>query len=292
MSWYADFAPVVRTDVPLAQLTWFGLGGPARYLVEPTSIEQLQQIVQRLRDEQIAVYVLGGGANLLVRDAGVDGAVVALSSRAFKETAIAGTVVTVGAGRDVQKLLLECTHQGLGGLECLAGIPGSVGGEIKMNAGGAFGSIGGLVEKVTVMDTNGQVYERSRDDLVFAYRHSNISARFILDATFALAPDDPERLMQRVKEIWMYKKNSQPLADHSAGCIFKNPDGQSAGALIDRAGLKGTVRGAAEISTKHGNFIVAHKGATAADVLALIDLARDAVLKRFGIRLETEVVIW
>jgi UDP-N-acetylmuramate dehydrogenase len=218
--------------------------------------------------------------------------VVSLSSKVFKEVSIDGPRVTAGAGKDVQKLLLHCTHEGLGGLECLAGIPGSVGGQLKMNAGGAFGSIRAAVEQVTVMDTNGQLFTRYRDDLVFSYRHSNINARFILDATFALTPDDPDRLMQRVKEIWMYKKNSQPLADHSAGCVFKNPDGQSAGALIDQAGLKGTLRGAAEISAKHANFIVAHKGATAADVLALIELARAAVQKKFGITLETEVVIW
>jgi UDP-N-acetylmuramate dehydrogenase len=201
-------------------------------------------------------------------------------------------VVTAGAGKDVQKLVLECTHAGLSGLECLAGIPGSVGGEVKMNAGGAFGDIGSAVRTVTVMDTQGRVSVRDKDDLVFEYRKSNITAKFVLEATFGLTEDDPQRIMTKVKEIWMYKKNSQPLADKSAGCVFKNPRGLSAGALIDQAGLKGTTIGGAEVSTKHANFITARKGAKAADVLALITQIKDRVGEKFDVKLETEVVIW
>jgi UDP-N-acetylmuramate dehydrogenase len=292
MSWYADLADSVRLDVPLAPLTWFGLGGPAKFFVTPRSLEELQTVLGRLRENEIPIYVLGGGANVLVRDEGVSGAVVALSNECFRTVAINGQIVRAGAGKDVQKLVLECTHAGLSGLECLAGIPGTVGGEVKMNAGGTFGDIGASVQRLTVMDKNGQVEVREKDELVFEYRRSNISAKFILDATFNLEPDDPQRILAKVKEIWMFKKNSQPLADKSAGCIFKNPRGLAAGALIDQAGLKGTVRGAAEISSKHGNFIVAHKGATAADVLGLIELARQKVAERFDVQLETEVVIW
>ncbi len=230
MNWYEEFGEQVRLNVPLAPLTWFGLGGPAKYFVTPRDQEQLQAIVARLRENEIPIFVLGSGANLLVNDAGVDGAVICLNTPEFKKFSIDKTTVTAGAGKDVQKLVLECTHAGLSGLECLAGIPGSVGGEVKMNAGGAFGDIGSAVETVTVMDTNGTIYTRTKDDLVFEYRKSNISAKFILGATFALAEDDPQRIMTKVKEIWMYKKNSQPLADKSAGCIFKNPRGLSAGA--------------------------------------------------------------
>jgi UDP-N-acetylmuramate dehydrogenase len=224
MSWYEEFGEQVRLDVPLAPLTWFGLGGPAKFFVTPRDQGQLQAIVARLRENEIPMYVLGSGANLLVNDAGVDGAVICLNTPEFKQLVIGGsdtTTVTAGAGKDVQKLVLECTHAGLSGLECLAGIPGSVGGEIKMNAGGAFGDIGSSVQSVTVMDTNGQIYVRNKDDLVFEYRKSNISAKFILGATFSLSEDDPQRIMTKVKEIWMFKKNSQPLADKSAGCIFR-----------------------------------------------------------------------
>jgi len=161
-----------------------------------------------------------------------------------------------------------------------------------MNAGGMFGNIGTAVQTVTVMDTNGEVFIREKDDLVFGYRESNITAKFILEATFSLEKDDPERVMNKVKEIWMWKKNSQPLAEKSAGCIFKNPPGFAAGKLIDQAGLKGTVVGGAEVSTKHANFIIARQGALASDVLALIALCKEKVKAKFDVDLETEVVIW
>jgi UDP-N-acetylmuramate dehydrogenase len=299
MSWYDDFGEQVRLNVPLAPLTWFGLGGPAKYLVQPRDLTQLQAVVVRLREEGIALSVLGAGANLLIRDEGVDGAVICMNGpegTAFKEVRIEKEngmgVVTAGAGKDVQKLVLECTHAGLAGLECLAGIPGSVGGEVKMNAGGAFGDIGSAVRTVRVMDTHGRMSVREKDDLVFEYRKSNISAKFVLEASFGLSEDDPQRIMNKVKEIWMYKKNSQPLADKSAGCIFKNPRGLSAGALIDQAGLKGTTVGGAEVSTKHANFIIARKGCKAADVLTLIGQVQDRVREKYDVKLETEVVIW
>ena len=297
MSWYEEFGEQVRLNVPLAPMTWFGLGGPAEYYVQPRDLPQLQAIVARLRENDIPMYVLGAGANLLVNDEGVKGAVIGMNGpggTAFKTVEINKEtgVVTAGAGKDVQKLVLECTHAGLSGLECLAGIPGSVGGEIKMNAGGAFGDIGSAVRTVTVMDSNGKVFVRDKDDLVFEYRKSNITAKFILEATFGLAEDDPQRIMTKVKEIWMYKKNSQPLADKSAGCVFKNPRGLSAGALIDQAGMKGATIGGAEVSTKHANFITARKGAKAADVQGLIDQIKSRVAEKFDVKLETEVVIW
>jgi UDP-N-acetylmuramate dehydrogenase len=292
MSWYADFADAVKTDVPLAPMTWFGLGGPAKYFVEPASIEQLKAIIARLHENAIPIYVLGAGANLLVHDEGVKGAVIRLRGPAFEGVKIDGNLVTAGAGKDVQRLVLELSRAGLSGLECLAGIPGTVGGEIRMNAGGAFGDIGSSVQGVTVMDTQGNIMLRQRDDLVFEYRKSNINAKFILGASFELAEDDPTRVTNKVKEIWMYKKNSQPLADHSAGCIFKNPRGQSAGALIDKTGLKGVAVGGAVVSDRHANFIVANDGAKAADVLGLIELIKTKVRDKFDVQLETEVVVW
>lgn len=292
MNWYTNFEDIVRMDEPLAPKTWFRLGGAARYFVEPRSHEELAAVVQRLNENNIPMYVLGGGANLLVRDQGVDGAVISLSHDAFKQVVMDDRMVRVGAGKDVLKLVLELAKTGLAGLECQAGIPGTVGGEIRMNAGGAFGDIGSTVAEVTVMDSFGQIFTRQRDDLVFTYRRSNINAKFILDALFELTPENPDRLGQRVKEIWMYKRNTQPLKDNSAGCIFRNPDGMSAGKLIDEAGLKGSTIGGAEISTQHANFIIARHGASSADVLALMELARKTVRDKTGIELESEVVIW
>ncbi len=292
MNWYADFENIVRLNEPMAPKTWFRLGGPARYFIEPRSREELSTVVKRLAENNIPMYLLGGGANLLVRDQGVDGAVISLSHSAFSRVVINDRMVRVGAGKDVLKLVLELAKTGLAGLECQAGIPGTVGGEIRMNAGGTFGDIGSTVAEVTVMDSFGQVFTRQRDDLVFSYRRSNINAKIILDALFELTPENPDRLAQRVKEIWMYKRNTQPLKDNSAGCIFRNPDGLSAGKLIDEAGLKGSVVGGAEISQHHANFIVARHGASSADVLALMELARKTVRDKTGIELESEVVIW
>jgi UDP-N-acetylmuramate dehydrogenase len=192
----------------------------------------------------------------------------------------------------MQKLLIRTVRQGLAGIECLAGIPGTVGGGVRMNAGGKFGDIGSVVLNVQVMDDQGQLFQRTRDDLVFDYRTTNISSPYILGATLELEEDDPERIMRKTKEIWMYKRNTQPLNTKNAGCIFKNPRGLSAGALIDQAGLKGMRIGGAEISSKHANFIVAHPGCTADDVMSMVKLIREKVFEKNEIHLESEVRIW
>jgi UDP-N-acetylmuramate dehydrogenase len=190
------------------------------------------------------------------------------------------------------KLVLSTTRAGLAGFEALAGIPGSIGGGVRMNAGGKFGDIGSVVTRVTVMDLEGNVFERTKDDLVFDYRSSNIAAKFILNATLELDEEDPETVAKRMKEIWIYKRNSQPLNAKSAGCIFKNPRGLSAGALIDQAGLKGMRLGGAEVSTVHANFVVAHPGCKADDILKLIKIIKEKVWDKHQTYLESEVQIW
>ena len=246
----------------------------------------------RCAENQIATYVLGLGANLLVNDAGVDGAVFRLDAEYWRRVKYDGNVVEVGAGADMQKLVLRTVRQGLAGIECLAGIPGTVGGGIRMNAGGKFGDLGAVVTRVQVMDAEGTIFDRTKDDLVFDYRSTNIVAPFILSATLELEPEDPERIMHKTKEIWMYKRNSQPLNTKNCGCIFKNPRGLSAGALIDQAGLKGFRVGGAEVSTKHANFITAHPGCQADDVLKLVKIIREKVEEKNQLVLESEVRIW
>ncbi|NJL31376.1 MAG: FAD-binding protein [Phycisphaerales bacterium] len=220
------------------------MGGPAQVLAHPSSLAQLSTLAQRCHEKRIPVYVLGDGANLLIADEGVKGVVIKLDDSTFKQVAIDAKtgLVTAGAGVDLKQLVLDTAKAGLAGLECLAGIPATVGGAVKMNAGGAYGDIGRAVSKVHLMDATGQSYSRDRDDLVFAYRKTNIVGRFITAVDFALTPDDPETLVKRVKEIFAWKSATQPLGAHSAGCAFKNPPpdvGASAGQLIDRAGLKG-----------------------------------------------------
>jgi UDP-N-acetylmuramate dehydrogenase len=201
-------------------------------------------------------------------------------------------MLTVAAGADLQRLIQESVKKGLGGLESQAGIPGTIGGAIKMNAGGRFGDIGTCVQTVQVMDAQGAIFEKAKPELVFDYRQVNITAKVILGATLHLIEGDAEEMLKTVKEVWIYKKNTQPLDTRNAGCIFKNPRGMSAGAMIDRAGLKGTKIGGAVISEKHANFITTVKGCKSADVMALIEKIRQTVRDQFDIELEQEIEIW
>ncbi len=304
-----------ETDAPVGpEMTWYGVGGSADVLAHPAGTAQLSALVARCYEQKIPVYMLGSGANLLVKDEGVRGVVVRLDDPSFSQIKIEGTKLAAGPGVDLFKLVLECAKAGLAGLAHVAGIPASVGGAIRMNAGGAFGDIGSTVQKVHVMAENGQVYCRDRDDLVFGYRTTNIVAPYILDVEFDMDEADPQDVAKRVKEIFLYKKNTQPMAENSAGCAFKNPsvikpgyepdpeqesDGPppptervSAGKLIDEAGLKGHRVGGAEVSQRHANFIFTHPGCTAADVIALMEHIQQTVLDRSGIALKREVVIW
>ncbi len=289
---FAGLEDILTENLPLAPFTWYKVGGPARYFLRPRNIEELQEASRRCVENDIPVYVLGLGANLLVGDQGVNAAVFRLDNDYWTTTTFTGTKVHANAGADMAKLVLSTTRAGLAGFEALAGIPGTIGGGVRMNAGGKFGDIGSVVTRVTVMDLEGNVFERTKDDLVFEYRSSNISAKFILNATLELDEEDPETVAKRMREIWMYKRNSQPLSAKSAGCIFKNPRGLSAGALIDQAGLKGMRLGGAEVSTVHANFVVAHPGCHADDILKLIKLIKEKVWDKHQTFLESEVQIW
>ncbi len=301
-----------ETDVPIGtEMTWYGVGGAAQVLAHPAGVAQLSALVARCHEQGVPIHILGSGANLLIRDEGVQGVVTRLDDPSFSQLKIEGTKITVGAGMDLFKLVLECAKAGLAGLAHVAGIPASVGGAVRMNAGGAFGDIGSTVHRVQVMAENGQIYCRDRDDLVFGYRSTNIVAPYILDVEFDMDEADPQDIARRVKEIFLYKKSTQPMAENSAGCAFKNPsvivpghesDGDdspppptqrvSAGKLIDEAGLKGHRIGGAEVSQRHANFIFTHPGCTAADVLTLMDHIQQTVLDHSGVALQREVVVW
>lgn len=289
---FSGLESFVEENVPLAPHTWYRIGGPARWYIRPRNPEELSAAAVRCTENGVPVYVLGLGANLLVSDEGVNGAVFQLDHEYWKRVEIKGATLEAGAGVDMQKLLLKTVRSGLAGIECLAGIPGTIGGGVRMNAGGKFGDIGGVVTRVTVMSADGTVFDRTKDDLVFDYRSTNIAAPFILGATFEMEEEDPERILRKTKEIWMYKRNTQPLNTKNCGCIFKNPRGLSAGALIDQAGLKGMRVGGAEVSEKHANFIVAHPGTKADDVMRLVKIIREKVWEKNQIHLESEVKIW
>jgi UDP-N-acetylmuramate dehydrogenase len=238
--------------------------------------------------------VVGRGSNILVRDEGVKGAVIQLDEESFGRIAFEEDLCRAGAAAPLPQVVGAAARQGMAGVECLVGIPGSVGGAVRMNAGGAFGDIGQTVERVKVMSGDGQTFYREREDLAFAYRRSNIAARFVLEVELRLMPDSPRAIKDRLKKIWIIRKNTQPMTAASAGCTFKNPRQVSAGLLIDQAGLKGLTAGGAAVSRKHANYIVVKdpEHATAADVEALIDQVRKTVGERFQINLELEIEIW
>ncbi|HNS22740.1 MAG TPA: UDP-N-acetylmuramate dehydrogenase [Sedimentisphaerales bacterium] len=292
MSIFSGYEEIVEQNHPLAPHTWYRLGGPADYFLRPRNAKELKEIIRRCGENHIRMHVLGFGSNLLVSDEGVRGAVIQLQNGEFAQTQFQGETVTAWAGAELSKLVLDCVEKGLSGVEALTGIPGSVGGAVRMNAGGRFGDIGSAVEAVTLMDIQGTVFEKKKPELIFDYRTVNIRARFILNAQLKLAPGDPEKIMRTVKEGWIYKKNSQPLNTRNCGCVFKNPPGTSAGALIDRAGLKGHQIGGAVVSEKHANFIVAKDGCTSRDVTRLIDVIRQRVREQFDVELELELEIW
>ncbi len=292
MKLFAGLEEIVKKDAPLCEHTWFGIGGPAKYFITPRCVDELTRVVKCCGENEIPMYVLGSGANVLVNDAGVKGAVIHLGQGEFTQTKRIAGGIKASAGADMGKLVLRCVRDGLSGLECLTGIPGSVGGCVKMNAGGVFGDLGNVIESVEVMTEAGEIFTRHHDDLAFAYRSTNIAAKFILASEFRLTEDDPQRVLKQVKQIWIYKKNTQPLANRNPGCIFKNPRGLSAGALIDQAGLKGRHIGGAQISDKHANFILADPGGKAFDVLKLIEEIRQAVYKKFEVYLELEIEVW
>ena len=292
MSIFSGLEKIVKTDSHLCNYTWFGLGGSADYVITPRTVDELAVVIKRCNDNDVPFRIIGYGSNLLVRDEGINGAVIKLEGDEFSRVDYQGETVNVMAGASLSKLVLELVRKGLGGLEALTGIPGSVGGAVMMNAGGTFGDIGASVESVTLMDKAGGVFEKAKPELVFDYRHVNITARMILGAKLKLVETDPEQMLRTTKEIWIYKKNSQPLNTRNAGCIFKNPRGLSAGAMIDRTGLKGTRVGGAVVSEKHANFIIAEEDCKSSDVLELIDLIRDRVKDEFDIELELELEIW
>ncbi|MFO0840494.1 MAG: UDP-N-acetylmuramate dehydrogenase [Phycisphaerae bacterium] len=293
MSCFEHFAEILRTNAPLAPLTWYQLGGPARYYAEPRDESELAALLRCARDSGVAWRILGRGANLLVRDEGFDGLVVRLCGPCFEEVEYDGQRVQVGAGRDFTRLVRESLDLGLTGLEALAGIPGTVGGIIRMNAGGRYGEIASFVERMSLIDAQGELVERDAAGIGFSYRHTCLDGCAILGARLLLQQADATHAKARYREIWNEKYSNQPpVSARTCGCIFKNPPGHSAGVLIDRAGLKGHRVGGAVISAKHANFIVAEADARARDVLDLIALAKDRVWNQTGFELQLEVEVW
>lgn len=292
MTLFEDYADIVRKDVELAPLTSFRIGGPARLLCEPASVVQLAGLLAALDEAGVAHRLLGGGSNVLVADEGFEGAVIRLTGEFARVRfdpggAYAGAALTLG------RLVGECARRGMSGVEALAGIPGTVGGALVMNAGGRVGTISDVVESVHFLGDGGAVHELSRGEIGFGYRTSSLKGLTLLGCRLRLTEDEPARVAARSAEALDLKRHAQDLKSPSAGCIFVNPDdAPSAGELIDKAGLKGHSIGGAAVSQRHANYIINTGEATAGDVKALISLVRKRVFETSGIDLSLEIELW
>jgi UDP-N-acetylmuramate dehydrogenase len=287
-----DFPDILQAQQPLAPFTRLRLGGPAEYLVQPRNPEELAAVVRHCTRESLPLRVLGGGCNILVRDEGVKGVVARLSEPAFTQVTVEDRVVRAGAGAPLSGLISQAARHALAGLELLIGIPGTVGGAIRCNAGDRTGEIGQYVRRVEVLDSAGEIQARDATELRFAYRWSNIDDPVILSAEFELDADQPDAIVKRMRKAWIQRKAAQPLSFQAAVRMFKDPRGYNAAALIDQAGLAGTRVGGAELSERDTNAVVAQPGASARDILRLIDVVKSRVRERSAVELELQITIW
>jgi UDP-N-acetylmuramate dehydrogenase len=291
----------LATGVRLSTFTTFGVGGPADFFVQLQRADEIAAVVALARRDDVPVTCLGGGSNALVSDAGVRGLVIRVHGG--EVTAVGQSSARADAGVALNSLVRWTIGRGLAGLEAWAGTPGTVGGAVYGNAHYAGRCIGDLVESATLLTRAGEVIEVGAAALDFRYDYSrlHVSGEYLLSAVFALQQDgDPAQLREVARASLAHRKRTQPLAMPSAGCVFQNPEpGRdrvpegipwSAGALIDRAGLKGRRIGGARVSPTHANFIVNEGGATAADIEALLALCREEVRRQFGVELRDEIV--
>jgi len=284
-------ATMIRRNESLAKHTTLRVGGPADVYVEPASEEDLAGVVKFCNEHDLPFFVIGRGSNLLVRDGGVRGVVICLAQANFSRIEVAGERLRCGAGAKLKKVAVEAKRNGLTGVEFLEGIPGSVGGALRMNAGAMGGVTFDVIESVRFMDHAGKIHERSRAGMPVEYRCCPLlKNRIALDAVFKCQAASRDEIEKRMKAFSEKRWESQPTAP-SAGCLFKNPEQIPAGKLIDELGLKGMRVGGAVVSTEHGNFIVNEGSATARDILELIVILKTRVKEARGIELQMEVEI-
>jgi UDP-N-acetylmuramate dehydrogenase len=285
-----ECAGLLRRDVSLGPLTTYKSGGPAAYLAEIDTMNDLDMLLGSGLGNELPVLVLGRGSNLLVADAGFRGLAVKLGGM-FTKATVSGLDIEAGGAHPLPKLARLAVDEGLLGLEFFVGVPGSVGGAVRQNAG-CFGTeTKERLLSATIADlATGETVERGVGELDLAYRHSNVtSSQLVLSARFAGRRGDPAEGRAKMREITRWRKEHQPGGTFNAGSVFKNPPGMAAGELIDMLGLKGTTVGGVSVSEKHANFFVAGPDATSADIRRLVELVKDTVFEASGTMLEPEI---
>lgn len=293
MTTLADaFPDVTKKREPLAPYTHLRIGGPAEFLVQPRTVEELREVLRFCQRQGVSLRMLGGGFNLLVSDDPVPGAVMRLAGPAFSGVEVQGTTVRAAGGAALFDLIAHSVRAGLGGLETLVGIRGTVGGSVRCNVGDRSGEIGQAVRRVAVLHDDGSEHIRTRDELTFGDHRSDLDEPVILWVEFELTPTPPEALLKRMKRAWVLRKAAEPLSFQSAVRMFRDPPGMSAAKLIADAGLAKFRVGGAEVSDRNGNYAVAHPGTTAVDLLELIDAVRRKVRLTAGLDLDRELNVW
>jgi UDP-N-acetylmuramate dehydrogenase len=305
MNWQRPLSGKLKTNERLARHTSFKIGGPAQFWFEPRDPADLQNLLRIAGKQKIPLRVIGAGSNILVDDRGVKGVVLKLNSPYFKRVALNNRIVSAGAGLPLSKLISFARENSLSGIELLAGIPGTVGGALIMNAGNA----GARVLDAVVMDRQGRVRVINNRQAGFGYRRSNLQGKIILSARFKLIKRDKKEIKNNIHRYLGLRYNSQDLSLPSCGCFFKNPEAKSvpsrfrsglvktagrvpASYLIERCGLKGSSFGDAAVSRKHANFIINKGRAGSADILRLTRYINRCVKKKFKLKLYPEVIIW
>ena len=295
----------MQFDVPMASYSTLRAGGKAAALIDVPCLVELQMLLRQLHEQQLVFRVIGRGSNILVKDKGFSGVIIRLKGEFENISPVQKNadseengeeIIHVGSGCSLGSLLSWCTKYGLSGLEFMTGIPGSVGGAVRMNAGALGGEISDCLHSLALLDAEGAVLQVPKSELQFSYRRteregSNFDTLIITSACFRLLPHDREKIRSRCAGFLAQRKGKQPAGVASAGSFFKNPAGDAAGRLIDAAGLKGHCCGEAMISPVHANFIVNTGGSSAADILALMEEVQETVLQRFSVKLEPEVEI-
>jgi UDP-N-acetylmuramate dehydrogenase len=276
----------------MSRHTSFGIGGPADVLVLPRTVPAARAAAQIATEHALPLHVLGDGSNVIVRDGGLRGIVLKIADNLAAAEVHQQRIVAQGGAR-LGRLAHLAADASLTGLEFAVGIPGTVGGAAVMNAGAYGGEIGPLIAEVQTIAPDGDLHRRLRNELSFAYRDSSLrrAGEIVVGVVLELQPGDRERIQARMADIQQQRRDKQPISLPSAGSVFRRPENDYAGRLIEAAGLKGARIGGAEVSRKHAGFIVNRGAATAADVIKLIDHVRDTVAERSGVRLELEVRI-
>jgi len=285
-----EFGGVVKYSEPLGRHTTFRIGGPAAIHFQPASPDAVAGALAWARQHKLPCLILGLGSNVLIRDGGFPGLVIKIGKGLDAVSHRAGTW-KVGAGLPIPLLARKSAEEGFAGIHRLIGVPGSVGGGVFMNAGAHGQDFASVLISATVLDPKGKLVEKAKKDIAFEYRRSSLGGHVVLGCALRLEQEEPEKLQAEQSMLLRRRREGTPFDQPCCGSVFKNPEEMTAGRLIDRCGLKGRRVGGAEISKLHANYIVNLGNASADDVLKLIDIARTAVFKEFGLELELEVKV-